>query len=190
VSFDFESVLLGGYSFVDGYSVNPGLLLTLKNGITTGLDYRFRASSFKNSGTYTTNTDRDGVTHSVVISYRQPLSETMSMRLAYNYDREDAKVSAWSSNSHRAVAGLAVSLPYRMMLDVSADVVGKEYDGILNGATAVRTDTTVAGAVSLTWQASEHMSTSIGYHYTNNSSNIGDYGYTRGITSIMLQGRY
>jgi hypothetical protein len=186
----FESILLGGNQFVNGYTITPGLLASIQEGMTTGLEYRFRDSYFKNSDMFPTNTDRDGVTHSIILSHRQPVSATINLRLGYTFDRDSTKVNAWSSNSHRGTAGLAVSLPNSLLLDVSMDAATRKYDEILTGATEVRSDTTFSGAASVTWQASERLGVSAGYHYTNNASNITGYEYNRSITSIMFQGRY
>jgi hypothetical protein len=190
VSGGFESILLGGNQFVNGFTITPGLLATIREGMTTGLEYRFRNSYFKNSDTFPSNTDRDGVTHSIILSHRQPVSETINLRLGYTFERENTKVSAWSSNSHRGSAGLAVSLPSSLLLDIYMDAATRKYDEILTGATEVRSDTTFSGAASVTWQASDRLGVSAGYHYTNNASNITGYEYSRGITSIMFQGRY
>ena len=78
----------------------------------------------------------------------------------------------------------------QLLLDVSLEAAGRKYDEILTGETALRSDTTITGATSLTWQKSERLGISVGYHYTNNASNISGYEYSRGITSIMFQGRY
>lgn len=190
MSGEFESIQLGGHQFLNGYSFSPGVLVMPYDGIIVGLDYRFRDTYFSNSDTYPTNTDRDGVTHSIILSYRQPLSESFNLRLGYIYDREVTSVSAWSSDSHRATAGLGILLPHALLFDVSLEAGGKKYDEILAGATAIRSDTTISGAASLTWQAFEQVGVSAGYHYTNNASNITGYEYGRGISSVMIQGRY
>jgi hypothetical protein len=186
----FESILLGGNQFVNDFSITPGLFAAFREGMTTGLEYRFRDSFYKNSGLFPTNTDRNGITHSLLLSHRMPLSDMFALRFGYTFDREIAKVSSWSADSHRVNAGLAVSLPKSLLLDVSLDAAGKKYDEAQAGESTVRSDTTITGAISLTWQATEHFGASAGYHYTNNSSNIAADEYSRGITSIMFQGRY
>lgn len=186
----FESILLGGKQYVNDYSITPGLFATIREGMVTGVEYRFRDSYFKDSDTYPTNTDRNGITHSVILNHRQPLSEILNLRLGYTFEREITKVTAWSSFYHLGTAGLAVSLPHSLLLDVSVDAAARKYDEILAGATEIRSDSTITGGASLTWQLSELFGTSIGYHYTSNASNISGYEYTRGITSIMFQGRY
>jgi len=190
VSGEFESILLGGKLFDNDFSITPGLFASCKEGMTTGVEYRFRDSFYHNSGIFPTNSDRDGVSHSIILSHRQPISETLNLRVGYTFEREHAKVSAWSSSSHTGNAGLAVSLPNSLLLDVSLEAAGRKYDEILTGETALRSDTTITGATSLTWQKSERLGISVGYHYTNNASNISGYEYSRGITSIMFQGRY
>ncbi len=190
ISGGFESILLGGKQFVNDFSITPGLLATFREGMVTGLEYRFRDSFFANSDLFPTNRDRDGVTHSIILSHRQVLSEKLTIRAGYTFDHDSSKVSVWSANSHLVTAGLAVSLPYLLLLDVSVDASTKKYDAILAGETAVRTDNTIIGAASLVWQATEHLGAALGYHYTNNNSNVAAYEYNRGITSIMFQGRY
>jgi tetratricopeptide (TPR) repeat protein len=189
-SAEFESILMGGTQFVNDFSLTPGLFASFAQGMTSGIEYRLRDSFFKNSGTYPTNTDRDGLSHSVILSHRQRLTETMNLRLGYTFDRDSTTVAAWSSNAHRGNAGVAITLPYALLLDASVDTANRKYDEIQTGATAIRSDTTFTGAASLTWQAGEHLGVSVGYHYTTNNSNISGYDYNRGITSLMVQGRY
>jgi hypothetical protein len=190
LSGSYESMLLGGDQFVSDYSIAPGLTASFQKGMTTGLVYRFRDSTFKNSSLFPTNTDRNGVTHSIILSHRQRLSDAVDLRAGYSYERELTDVKAWSSNSHRGTAGCAVSLTDSLLLDFSMEAAAVKYDEILTGALEVRSDTTLSGAVSAAWQASRYLGVSVGYHYSRNSSNISGYDYTRGITSIMFQGRY
>jgi hypothetical protein len=189
-SVGFESILLGGKQFVNDYRITPGLIATFREGMTTGLDYRFRGSTFKNTTMFPTNAERNGETHSIILSHRQRLSDIFNVRAGYRFERELADVSSWSSSAHLGNVGCAVSLPGALLLDLSVDAGTRKYDEIQGGASDIRTDTTVIGAASLTWQVAEHLGVSVGYHYTNNASNINGYEYSRGITSIMFQGRY
>lgn len=186
----FESILLGGNHFVNGFTVSPGLLASFEEGMISGLDYRFRNSTFKNSSLFPTTTERNGDTHSLILSHRQRIYENFNVRLAYTYERELTDVTAWSSISHHGSAGLAFSLSNTVLLDLSADAIGKKYDAIQTGTTALRSDTTLTGAASITWQVFDKIGVSVGYHHTANSSNSSGYDYTRGITSVLFQGRY
>jgi tetratricopeptide (TPR) repeat protein len=190
LSTDVESILLGGKQFVNDYSITPGALVTFDSGINLGLDYRFRKSFFKNSDTYATNTERNGTIHSIIFSYRHPLSETLILRGGYTFDRELTTVSVWSSSAHSGSAGLTASLPHAFMLDINAETTRRKYDDILAGASERRSDTTGTGGVALIWQASGQLSLSLDYKYSKNVSNIDGYSYTRGITTLMLNGRY
>lgn len=186
-----ESILLGGKQFVSDFSITPGLFASFREGMTSGLEYRFRNSFFKNSAPlFPTNSDRNGISHALILTHRQPLSETLNLRLGYTVDRDTASKSAWSSTSHQASAGVGVSLPNALLLDVSLEGGNRKYDKRLDEAKSVRSETSLTGAMSLTWQMSERLCASVGYHYTTNNSNIPDYDYSRGITSIMVQGRY
>jgi hypothetical protein len=186
----FESILMGGNQFVNSFTLSPSLLAAFQEGITTGLEYRFRGSEFKNSSLFPTNTERNGVSHSIILNHRQQISEAFNLRAGYTFERELTDVAAWSSRSHRGSAGLAVSLPNSFLLDFFMDATTRKYDEILTGATEVRLDTTFSGGASVTWQAAEYFGVSAGYYYTRNMSNITDYEYSRGITSVMFQGRY
>jgi hypothetical protein len=190
MSAGFESILMGGNQYVNDFSISPGVQAALVHDIIIGFDYRFRDSSYHNTDLFPTSTDRNGETHSIMLSYHQPLSEILNLRLGYTFEREITAVSAWSSSYHLGSAGLAVTLPHSLLLDVSAEASARDYDQILQGAEAIRSDTTVTGAASLTWMVNEHLAASVGYHYSNNSSNISGYEYRRNITSIMVQGRY
>jgi hypothetical protein len=190
ISGGFEAIALGGDQYMDDVTVTPGVLITFKEGMTTGLDYTFRDSTFKNSTLYPANSERNGVTHVLLLSHTQRITETINLRLGYSFERELADVTAWSSTAHRGTAGFAASLTNKVLLDVAADLVGTEYDAIQTGATALRSDTTFTGSVSLTWQVFKQVGVSFGYHHTANSSNVPEYDYTRGITSILFQGRY
>ena len=190
ISSGFEAIALGGDQYMNDVTVTPGVLITFGEGMETGVDYTLRDSTFKNSALYPTNNQRNGVTHSLLLSHSQRITETINLRLSYSFERELTDVSAWSSTAHRGTAGFAASLSNKVLLDVSTDLVGTDYDAIQTGATVLRSDTTVTGSVSLTWQAFEQIGISAGYYHTINSSNIPEYEYTRGITSILFQGRY
>ena len=190
VSGGFESILLGGTLFDNESSITPGLFATFTEGVTTGIEYRFSDSIYHNTDIFPTNADRNGVTHSIKLSHRQRLSENLNLRLGYTYERDFAVVSAWSSIAHIGNAGLAVSLPHSLLLDLSLEAAARKYDNVLAGETEIRSDFSISGAASLTWQASEHFSVSTGYYYINNNSNIPGYQYKRGIASVMVQGRY
>jgi hypothetical protein len=190
ISGGFEAIMLGGNQFVNDVTLTPGLFASFRAGMTSGIEYRFRDSFYKNSETFRDNSQRNGVSHDVIISHRQQLGETMNLRLDYTFERDNATAAAWSSNSHRGAAGLGISLPHRMLLDGAVDVTGRRYDEATSVGAEIRSDTTVSGGLSLTWQALERLAVSAGYQYTSNDSNIADYSYTRGVTSLMFQGRY
>jgi hypothetical protein len=186
----FESILMGGTQYLSDFAITPGLFATFREGMTTGVEYRFRDSFFKNSDTFPGNTDRNGTTHSLILSHRQQLNESLTLRLGYTLERENTTVAAWSATSHHGSAGLAVTLPYALLCDMTLDADTRKYAESIDGATAVRSDNSISGGASLTWQAGEHLGASFGYHYSSNNSNISGYDYNRGITSIMVQGRY
>lgn len=190
VSGNFESILLGGKLYDNDFSVAPGLFATFREGMTSGAEYRARVSFYNNSGTYPTNSDRNGVTHSLILTHRQELSDILNARVGYTFERDLARVDAWSSSAHLGNAGVAVTLPNSLLLDVTLDAAARKYDEALTGESAARSDTTMTGGASLTWQQSERLGVSLGYSYTSNSSNISGYDYSRSITSIMVQGRY
>jgi hypothetical protein len=186
----YELVQLGGNRFVSDYTVTPALQATFREGVVSGLEYRFRDSTFSNSTLFPASTDRNGVAHAFTLNHRQFLTEAVNLRVGYTYERELADVSAWSSISHRGECGFAVPLSNLLLLDFVLEAEGKSYDAIQSGTTELRRDTTVVGAASLTWQVWKWFGISGGYHYTANSSTISDYEYKRGITSIHFQGRY
>lgn len=190
LSVGFESIMLGGVSFVNDVTVAPGLFVVCKEGMNSGVEYRLRGSFFNNSDTFTTNTERDGISHALIVSHRYQWSETVNLRASYAFERENTSVATWSSNGHRLSAGAALNLPYAMLLDVSGELAGRRYDEPASATAATRSDTTLTGGFSLTWQAMERLALSAGYHYTNNDSNSAGYSYGRGITSLMVQGRY
>ena len=190
LSGEFEAISLGGNQYMNDISVTPGILVTSGEGMETGLDYTLRDSTFKNSALYPTNSERNGRTHAIMLNHSQRIAENANLRLGYSFERELTDVSAWSSTAHRGTFGIAASLSNKVLLDVSVDVVGTDYDAIQSGATVLRSDTTLNGSISLTWQVFEKIGVSAGYYYTSNSSNVPEYEYTRGITSILVQGRY
>jgi tetratricopeptide (TPR) repeat protein len=185
-----ELVHLGGNPFDRTYSIAPAIVLNISEASATTLEYRFRQAYYQNSELFPVNSDREGSAHVITLSHQHKLSDILNLRISYNFERELAKINSWSSRSHHGSAGLAIALPYKLLFDLSADAAGRSYDAIQSGATADRSDTTLAAAASLTWQINETLALSTGYHYTDNSSNIPGYEYSRSITSIMFQGRY
>jgi len=108
----FESILLREKLFDNDFSINPGLFATFAEGMTTGIEYRFCDSKYHNTDIFPTNADRDGVTHSIIFSHRQRLSDDLNMRVKYTFERDLATVSAWSSVAHIGNAGITASLPH------------------------------------------------------------------------------
>ena len=190
VSGGIEYIDLGGNRFVSSYNVTPGLQTAFKEGMTTAMDFRFRNSTFKNSTIFPANTDRNGSSYSALLSHRQRLSELFTMRLGYTLNLDLADVDAWSSLSNTGSAGLAVSLTNRLLFDVSTEASLRKFDKIQTGAPEIRSDATLTGAATLTWQTFEQAGVSVGYHHIANSSNISGYDFTRGITSMLFQGKY
>lgn len=190
ISLACEQVFMGGRKFDTGYSISPGLTLTLAEKSATTVEYRYRQTYFYNSALFPTNSDRDGEIHTAQILEQLRLSEKLHLRFGYAFDKEETVVTAWGSDTHRGNAGVGIMLPYSLLLDLSGEVAGRRYRNIQPGANDIRNDTTVIGAAALTWQASSCCGISTGYHYTSNTSNIHDYEYNRGITSILLQGRF
>ena len=190
LSTNFESTQLGDKPFVSGYSITPGLQLAFENEVNIGLDYRFHKSYFKNSDAYPTNTDRNGVIHSMIVNYNQQLSKTLILRGGYTFDRELAELSTWSSSTNTGTAGLTVSLPYALILDINGEAAARKYDENNPGDPEIRSDTTFSGGVAFIWQATERLSLSLDHKYSKNSSNIAGYSNTRGVSTIMLNGRY
>lgn len=183
MSVGYEFILLGRDSYLADFTLTPGLFATFKEGMTTGVEYRLRDSNFKNSATFPDNNQRDGIAHALLLNHRQAISSSVNLRVGYTFERDIADVTAWSSFSNSGNIGIAVSLPRALLFDVSLDAARKSFDEL-------RSDTTISGATSLTWQLAEHFALSTGYHYTKNSSNINGYDYNRSITSVMFQGRY
>ncbi|OGU13661.1 MAG: hypothetical protein A2076_03715 [Geobacteraceae bacterium GWC2_53_11] len=190
VSGNFESILLGGKLYDNDFSIAPGLFGAFRERMTSGVEYRMRASFYNNTGTYPTNSDRNGVTHALILTHRQQLSEIVNARAGYTFERDLAKVDAWSSSAHLGSAGVAVTLPNSLLLDITLDAASRKYDETMIGESSARSDATLTGGASLTWQQSERLGVSLGYSYTSNASNISGYDYSRSITSIMVQGRY
>jgi len=185
-----ELIHLGGKQFDRTYSIAPALILTLSDSAASTFEYRFREAYYENSGLFPTNSDREGTAHLLTLGHHHKLSDTLDLRISYSFERELARINSWSSHSHHGSAGLAIALPYNLLLDISADALGRSYDSIQSDASEARSDTTLSAAASLTWQLNETLAISGGYHYTDNSSNISGYEYSRSITSIMFQGRY
>ncbi|MEI6205261.1 MAG: hypothetical protein WCP20_00630 [Desulfuromonadales bacterium] len=186
----FESILLGGREYSRGVIINPGLNLTFAPGITTSLDYTFRQSYFENSPLFPTNSEREGTTHTFAINQRLQFFDLLHLRLGYAFDLEDTVVRSWGSKSHRGNAGLGVVLPFSLFVDFSGEASGRRYDDIQADTSGIRTDTTLAGAASVTWQPTSCCGITVGYHYTRNYSTIPSYEYIREITSILLQARF
>ncbi|HIJ97278.1 MAG TPA: tetratricopeptide repeat protein [Desulfuromonadales bacterium] len=190
VTLSGELIHLGGKQFDRSYSIAPAIILTLSDSATSTLEYRFREAYYENSGMFPTNSDREGIAHVITLGHQHKLSDTLNLRISYTFERELATTDSWSSRSHHGSAGIAIALPYKLLLDISADAVGRSYDAIQNDASEARSDTTLSAAASLTWQINETLAISGGYHYTDNSSTISGYEYRRSITSLMFQGRY
>lgn len=190
LSLSGEIVHLGGKQFDRAYNINPGVILAFSKDAPTTLDYRFRKAYFENTSLFPNNRERDGISHSILLGQQLRISEMFNLRLGYAFESEETRVTSWGSTSNRGNVGLGILLPHSLLLDLSAEATGRRYDGIQTGANITRTETTVIGSASLNWQISSCCGVATGYYYTSNTSNISGYEYTRGITSILLQGRF
>ncbi|MBI5073868.1 MAG: tetratricopeptide repeat protein [Nitrospirae bacterium] len=189
-TYTFEYVYLGGDGYDYAHSISPSLTLSEGNGFSTVLEYRYQYSHFMNTELFTTNSFRTGSNNLAKITQIIPLRTSVAAKVGYAHDENAANKEYWDYSGDKFFAGLTFSLPHRMFLDLSGEYYSRDFEGISPASNSGRKDTSRTVSAALTKAYSNTLSITLAQLYTRNKSNIEDFDYKRGITSLFLNVRF
>lgn len=189
-TYTFEYVYLGGDGYDYAHSLSPSLTLSEGNGFSTVLEYRYQYSHFMNTELFTTNSFRTGSNNLARITQVIPLKTSIAAKVGYAHDENAANKEYWDYSGDKVFAGLTFTLPHRMFLDLYGEYYNRDFEGINPASNSGRKDTSHTVSAALTKAYSDTLSISLAQLYTRNKSNIDDFNYKRGITSLFLNVRF
>jgi len=188
--YSFEYVYLGGDGYDYAHSFSPSLTLSEGNGFSTVLEYRYRYSHFMDTDLFTTNSFRTGSNNLVGIVQNIPLRTSIAAKAGYAHDEDAADKEYWEYKGDKVFAGFTYSMPHRIFLDLYGEYYKVDYEGLNPVSDSKRKDTIRTISASLTKAYSNQVSITLGQLYVRNKSNIEDFDYKRGITSLFLNVRF
>lgn len=187
----YENTSLGEDSYLMSHNITPRIIVSEGRGFFSVLRYRYKPKDFKNTEFFTTNDERDGTNHQVQISQYIPVSEPLTLKLSYTFDRDLTDTEFWAYDGHRGYVGLRADLGKTWVFDVSGQYYRKDYDEDYPGTNEKRKDETSTLSISLTKTIlktpSTVFDTSLGYIYMDNSSNFDIFDYKRNIITFTVR---
>ncbi|MEW6683694.1 MAG: tetratricopeptide repeat protein [Nitrospirota bacterium] len=190
------------YSLVDGeeflltHSARPTLSLTESRFTATQVEYGFSVKDFRESTRFVGNDDRDAVNHAAGIAQTLILGKGNLIRAGYRYDTELTGDSPteddWEYTGHRIYGNVRLPVYFAIDLEVGADYYRQQYEhpNSLSALGINRDDRLQAYNASLSRTFLDWLTVTIEYLYTNNDSNLPEFTYDRGVSSVILAGRW
>lgn len=186
----YEYLLLSGAGYDQAWQVAPAIVWQNGRWGFTVLDYRLRATSYRDSALLPNNSQRDGVNHHLGVAHQWPVTTAVTLVASYAHDEEATEVAYWDFRNDRAALVGRIRLPYEVAVDLAGDFSRRRYDGIDPGYGATRNDSQYTLAVTAAWPLTDELSLSLGEVYIRNRSNIGAFDYARALTSCFLVARF
>jgi tetratricopeptide (TPR) repeat protein len=191
VAYSFEHLLLGGHQYDYAHVVAPSLICNFEQWGSTTLDYKFRTTSYKNFGAFTTNTDRNGDNHYIGLTHMVPVGKSYSVWGGYSHDEDLTRVGFFDYHGNRVAAGFRASLPFSSLADLSGEYYRKRYEaGDPALQPAIREDSQYMASLTLMKALSPTFSLMAIEQYTRNVSNIASFDYVRSVTSLFINARF
>jgi tetratricopeptide (TPR) repeat protein len=189
-NYGLEYLLLGGSAYNYTQSVSPSLSFQSENlGVTT-LDYHYATKSYWNSAAFTGSVERNGDNHLFGLSQVLPLGEATTLWLLYSHDLDLTRNAALGYSGDRLLAGCRRQLPWGIAGDLSGEVYWRGYQESDPAYGVRRDDTQYTVSLSLSRNIWERYSLTFAQVLGWNRSNITDFAYTRGITSVLANARF
>jgi tetratricopeptide (TPR) repeat protein len=189
--YSFEYLFLGGNRYDHAHVLAPGLIFNFEQWGSMVLDYKYRTTSYINSGAFTTNTDRNGDNHYFGITHTVPVGKSYSVWGGYSHDEDLTRQEFWNYHGDRVAAGLRATLPYNSLADLSGEYYHKGYvaeDPSFPGA--ARDDDQFTVTLTLMKVLSPTFTLMAMEQYTRDISNIGAFNTVRTVTSLFINARF
>jgi Tetratricopeptide repeat len=190
LGYSFEYLFLGGEQYDFAHIAAPSLICNFGELGSTTLDYRYRKTTYRNFGAFTTNTDRNGHNNYGGITHVLPLGQSYSVWGAYSFDEDRTQQEFFDYRGNRGVVGFRATLPFNALADLSGEWYHKRYavDDPAFGAT--RKDDQMTVSFTLVKMLSQTFSVLAMEQYTRNQSNIAAFDYVRSVTSLFFNARF
>ncbi|GFO67993.1 hypothetical protein GMLC_15720 [Geomonas limicola] len=189
-NYGLEYLLLGGSAYNYTQSASPSLSYQSENFGVTTLDYHYSTKSYWNSAAFTNNVERNGDNHLFGLSQVLPLGDTTTLWLLYSHDLDLTQNAALGYSGNRFLAGCRRQLPWGISGDLSGEVYWRGYWESDPSYGVRRDDTQYTVSLSVSRSLWERYSLSLSQVLSWNHSNITDFAYTRGITSVLASARF
>jgi tetratricopeptide (TPR) repeat protein len=191
-SYAFEYVFVGGNGYDSAHILSPVVMVNEGGGFFTTVLYTYRKTHFMNDeDLFPDNSDRSGSNNLIGISQYIPVGDVGGIKAGYTYDNDSARKDFWAYRGNKGFLNLDVKL----MKGLSMDLYGEYYDQRYRGVNpawseSARHDKVQTYSVSFTQRLTETFNVVAGQLYVRNKSNISDFDYKRGITSLFFTARF
>jgi hypothetical protein len=189
-SYAYEYVLVGGDTYDDMHTLTPALVFNYGSGFSTTIDYGYSSVHFSDSGLFPDNSDRTGFNHRVGISEFMPLTDVLSVKAGYAFDKDKARRDFWAYSGNKVFAELTLKPFGGLTADIYAEYYRKDYEGVSPASGARRNDEVQTYSLTLTRRLSDAVNLVLGQAYIRNQSNIPVFDYKRAITSAFITARF
>lgn len=189
VAYTYEYLLLGNNLYDDANSVAAMLSNSSSRWGYSSLEYRFRATDYRNSALYTDNNLRNGVNNTLTVTHLLPFDSLGSVWGSYALESDSTRRDYWDYIGNRFLLGVQADLPLKLTAAVTGEVYWKQYSADDPTYNTTRNDTQYSFGASLTSRLSERYSVTLAGLYIRNDSNIAQYDYSRSLTSLMFNVR-
>jgi tetratricopeptide (TPR) repeat protein len=170
-----------------GFSHKGFAKINLKESEHYSIDgiYEFKENHYRDTETYTTNSDRKG--HQHIYGIKQNFErDKMKGDFHYYYDVNNAKEDAWSYSGDNvgAVFGYRVMEP--LVVKVSADFTRRKHREEFAVFDEKRVDEMQRYSIKIHYAVTDRIVATLSESYTRNDSNLADYDYRRNIIGLLL----
>ncbi|HEX9759069.1 MAG TPA: tetratricopeptide repeat protein [Nitrospiria bacterium] len=196
IPYKFNFALVDGDSFLLSHTIKP--LLTIKETprLKTYLSYGFSSKDFKNTSSFSTNSDRDGNNHLASITQSVGFAKTGRIRMGYTYDRELTGDSPtqddWDYQGHKFFGALRLPPFNGLTFDMGIDYTHQDYKhpNSSSPTQSEREDKIQTYNANLAKTLGKWVTATVQYIYDKNDSNLPVFDYDRHIVSVIFSGAF
>jgi tetratricopeptide (TPR) repeat protein len=147
--------------------------------------YEFKENHYRDTETYTTNSDRKGHQHIYGIKQNFERDKTKG-DIHYYYDRNNAKEDEWSYSGDNVGAVVGYRLMEPLVIQVSADFTRRKHKEEYPLFDEKRIDEMQRYSFKIHYSVTDRIVATLSESYTRNDSNLADYDYRRNIIGLLL----
>jgi tetratricopeptide (TPR) repeat protein len=193
LDYAFTYTEVGESPYVKSHRLTPSLTLLHWPALSTRLFYRLDHHLYNKTAAFPENEERTGTNHAFGATvYRYADQGRRALWVGYVVDIEQADAEEWSGTGHQVLGGAEMLFDGGTRAYLSGDYTRRLYEhpSTFVNPPVERDDNiyTLSGRLSQPFM--ERMTVSLQYTYSRNESNLPIFDYTRGISSILLSGRF